>query len=719
MRYYKKLLTTFASISIVYTILITSILLVNYYWKQKEDFEWNANISAERSVEYMERQLLSVQEMSQLLRISEYTRKYLNDTKEQPDRYARLRLYGFAKGIFGANRSQKRLLGITKISDNYVIMQDTTGDLNYLQKELHLNNNDIERMENAFTDQAYLPFFLLKSQTEEGESLYTIVKKDWVGSIAPLYLFVAYNEKQFFPVQELENASLVLLYQGETIAFSGSFSETDITAFLQEEEHSFLYSKRAASAVHGFSYLYLKKEPSFFNRTTFFIIALGVTALGASILFMLFLTKRIYHPINEVMSATGGDFDSGDEMAYLQSTLRSFRDHMDEMTFSLKNYSEEAEKKFFRDLLVGLLSPEESEKGLEKYSIPLETGPFVVAVIEIAEDIDAKQEFSQAIFRNTRELLFSALLTSKGFYRSIDSSYNIQGVLFQGDNISAVTDSLRNAVISAEPEQGLEITAFIGGVSKSIVDICTPYRSAMRMMEGTSFRPQKTKVIRSEEDVVAKKTPYYPLQLEQKLISSVMTGRTELWEAVVREIITENLTLDDTSHLALMFTVTIKRILDAIHQSADTFLGEDGGLYLEFRECKKIPQIGEKLHHLLSIITKHILEEKRNSEADLAKTMTSFLEENYAQNISLYSLADHLNMSRNYVSTLFKNTTGENFRDYLAKYRYDKAVFLIKENPKVKIRDVAKKVCCNPDALSRLFIRYAGMTPSEYQRSLE
>jgi len=110
---------------------------------------------------------------------------------------------------------------------------------------------------------------------------------------------------------------------------------------------------------------------------------------------------------------------------------------------------------------------------------------------------------------------------------------------------------------------------------------------------------------------------------------------------------------------------------------------------------------------------------KKKLDPAIKEKMTQFIKENYIKDISLLDLADHLNLTKNYVSMLFKDVVGSNFKDYLNHTRYIKACELLQENPSRKLKDVAELVGCNKDILARLFVRYGGMLPSNYQKNVE
>ena len=66
-----------------------------------------------------------------------------------------------------------------------------------------------------------------------------------------------------------------------------------------------------------------------------------------------------------------------------------------------------------------------------------------------------------------------------------------------------------------------------------------------------------------------------------------------------------------------------------------------------------------------------------------------------------------MNMSQEHTSRIFKQETGTNFKEYLMRLRYEKAMEIIGNNPNAKMSDVAKAVgCANAKNLSRLIARY-------------
>lgn len=94
-----------------------------------------------------------------------------------------------------------------------------------------------------------------------------------------------------------------------------------------------------------------------------------------------------------------------------------------------------------------------------------------------------------------------------------------------------------------------------------------------------------------------------------------------------------------------------------------------------------------------------------------------YIESNLAENLSLRTLADTLNVSSSYLSSLFRKETGQTLTDYINRRRVRQAMHLLKTT-RLQIQTVAQH-CGIMDVqyFSKIFKRVAGMTPKEYRES--
>ncbi len=106
-----------------------------------------------------------------------------------------------------------------------------------------------------------------------------------------------------------------------------------------------------------------------------------------------------------------------------------------------------------------------------------------------------------------------------------------------------------------------------------------------------------------------------------------------------------------------------------------------------------------------------------DSSSTIITMAKEYIEQNYAKDISLEDVANHVFLSAVYLSKLFKQKTGENFSDYLIEVRMNNAIKLLKDR-KLKIHEISELVGYKSDKyFIRLFKKYTGSTPKEYYRN--
>lgn len=104
-----------------------------------------------------------------------------------------------------------------------------------------------------------------------------------------------------------------------------------------------------------------------------------------------------------------------------------------------------------------------------------------------------------------------------------------------------------------------------------------------------------------------------------------------------------------------------------------------------------------------------------NTPQQVVSQIKSYITENFADQISLDVVAEHVFLSPVYVSRLFKQETGENFTDFITRIRIEKAKELL-GCPEILVCDVGQRVGYpNPRYFYRVFKHMTGYTPSGYR----
>jgi len=101
--------------------------------------------------------------------------------------------------------------------------------------------------------------------------------------------------------------------------------------------------------------------------------------------------------------------------------------------------------------------------------------------------------------------------------------------------------------------------------------------------------------------------------------------------------------------------------------------------------------------------------------SDIIAAAKKMIDEQFAGNLSLESVAESISLSPHYFSRLFSGQVGKTFIDYLTDLRMAKACQLLREG-RLSIKEVSSAVgYTDPNYFSRIFKKIIGQTPTEYR----
>lgn len=132
---------------------------------------------------------------------------------------------------------------------------------------------------------------------------------------------------------------------------------------------------------------------------------------------------------------------------------------------------------------------------------------------------------------------------------------------------------------------------------------------------------------------------------------------------------------------------------------------------------EELPEKQDFASYIIEVISEKIGRKSFSSHNTMISSITSYIEQNFYRDISLYDIANHMNMNPSYFSRYFKELFEINFSEYLVTFRVNKAkIFLKKSNASVDA--IANAVGYNHrQAFYKNFKRITGMTPNEYRTS--
>lgn len=104
--------------------------------------------------------------------------------------------------------------------------------------------------------------------------------------------------------------------------------------------------------------------------------------------------------------------------------------------------------------------------------------------------------------------------------------------------------------------------------------------------------------------------------------------------------------------------------------------------------------------------------------SDTTKNIVYYIDFHYTENLSLHFFADRYNITKNYLSSLFKKETGVTLTDYIHQVRMRNAMVMINSSDS-SVTDVAHSCGYNDiNYFTRIFKRIYGLSPKQYKKSI-
>ncbi|MBP3362170.1 MAG: helix-turn-helix transcriptional regulator [Clostridia bacterium] len=444
------------------------------------------------------------------------------------------------------------------------------------------------------------------------------------------------------------------------------------------------------------------------------ISLLTIIILAGSLVIIYKMTKKTYSPIADLLNLFDADRRErrGNEIDFIKNEFLS-------LTKSRNSFEEKAELVSIQNLIYGMSDEDETDALKVKYGLE-DSDYFVCSVIELREKSDFLRSDIHAFFyRAAAEKIISCFSEEK-FVKLIGIDGMRYSLIVSTHQYNSFKNKLHHLLLGLNNEMKLELIASIGSYEKGIQNIRKSFSNAMRVAENRIFGMKYNTICTFEDSMALNENSiYYPFETEVAYIDSVSSCRRDNAARLIRTLIEANFehkffTRNQFAQFIMMATNTINRVLSVISRTSAEIFGDDVIIYLELKSCSEPAGLQNKLIELTDVLIDFIAQMQSASDNNLRQEMLQFISDNYSRDISLSDLAENVNFSVEYTSRQFKLLVGQNFKEYLMRYRYDEAIRLIEANPGIKVMELAGSVGCTSATLSRIFTKFSGMSPSDY-----
>ncbi|GAB2697169.1 response regulator [Paenibacillus thermoaerophilus] len=389
-----------------------------------------------------------------------------------------------------------------------------------------------------------------------------------------------------------------------------------------------------------------------------------------------------------------------------------------------------AKKQLFKGLLEpGHVQPGYMKKVADYLRMNLHNRYFCVVVVEYlksGERLASKQGEWLDLSSRVRQAAEEAIGTAQGIYIA-DIQLNMLALIVSAPAHGKPEAASRQArqiasemIRRIELQCKLKVWAAIGSTVGSAEDIHLSYKEAMDIVYERLHLIDRKIITKDDIQVKPRAYPLRTIESCQRMVDAAMQGQSDWVEQKLQLFLADlegrpNLTVERLREYAIEFTGVL---LVALHDHGLQFddLRTDFNPYAELDRICCVEDFASYARETLQAACQAMNRKASTKHKKTVDFIIRFVHDHYAEDITLDVIADKVYLTRNYLSQIFKQATGENYSSYLTRVRMEKAKELMRTG-NYKLYEVASKVGYKNNAyFSQLFKKYTGMNPSEFNQ---
>lgn len=212
----------------------------------------------------------------------------------------------------------------------------------------------------------------------------------------------------------------------------------------------------------------------------------------------------------------------------------------------------------------------------------------------------------------------------------------------------------------------------------------------------------------------------YPVEMERELISKVKTGNSKEAKRILNDLLgyvllSKGNDLETVKVRSIELCSLLSRAAIEGGAQTDHILRINNEYLKELVKINSIDALCFKLQECIDAFTESLFADKPAESNEVIKKAMSYISDHYAEKITLDDIAGEVHLNAAYLSTIFKQTTGSSFKEYLTLVRVEESKRLL-ANTDYSILDIAIATGFDDQSyFSKVFKRCTGLTPKQYR----
>ena len=279
-----------------------------------------------------------------------------------------------------------------------------------------------------------------------------------------------------------------------------------------------------------------------------------------------------------------------------------------------------------------------------------------------------------------------------------------------------IADKIKNYLDFNHTEHCPSYSIGIGAIINSYSDFESSYKTAVNCLEH-SFYIGKNQVIYCQDVEPSTNIVTYKEYINSCILSLKIGNEEDALHNI--EILFESfkqntVNIEIVQRICLEFIVNISTALIQIGHDPN-YLFNKFDIWSYLKECTTLDALKLLITNLVTASIAQISDIRSTKISNMMTEITDYINQNYAQTISLDDVANKFFVSTCYLSTIFKQETSMNFKEYVRMLKINKAKELLSDTNE-SIQEIAHKLGYSSSAyFSTAFRTETGYVPSEYR----
>lgn len=295
-----------------------------------------------------------------------------------------------------------------------------------------------------------------------------------------------------------------------------------------------------------------------------------------------------------------------------------------------------------------------------------------------------------------------------------------------GEGIKEVARSAKELQFYMRKHYGISVSVGIGNLVNEPEQLMLSYRKASEALE-ERIKQGSSQVITREDETGEKMKPK-PLLItqaeEENLKDAIqMLDRKLIYdtlEEIFRIYILGQKTGRKPAEQLCMYLILIAlREAERYSLDGNQVLGKNYLYYNEISKYETAQDLEIWMKDIYSSVLRAVESRRSSKYKGIVASGIAYAREHFTEALPVAEVADAVFVTPNYFSKLFKEETGENFTEWLNKYRIEMAKQRIEQEPETKIYSIAEETGFSDyKYFAYIFKKYTGFTPTSYRNMI-